>query len=145
MNEWIDLKCLVQLQLTFFRSNYEMGTHMTVWYSLIMIINLTPNVGITPNASFQSHILQSNLSKDGCMRQAYELKKDPRFSIKSNGEVLEYFQNSDEVLGDHRYYCYPTRSKWKIEFFDSALCFRALNALCKNCIFWLTICWPLWN
>ena len=31
--------------------------------------------------------------------------------IKNNGEVLEYFQNSDEVLGDHRYYCYPTQSK----------------------------------
>ena len=48
---------------------------MTVWYSLILIINLTPNVGITPNASFQSHILQNNLSKEECMRQAYELKK----------------------------------------------------------------------
>ena len=42
--------------------------------------------------------------------QAYELKKDPRFYIKNNGEVVENFQNSDEVLGDHRYYCYPTRT-----------------------------------
>ena len=48
---------------------------MTVWYSLILIINLTPNVGITPNANFQSHIIQNNLSKNECMRQAYELKK----------------------------------------------------------------------
>ena len=89
---------------------FYMETSLTVWYSLIMIINLTPNVGITPNANFQAHILQSDLSKNECMRQAYKLKKDPRFYIKSNGEVLEYFQNSDEVLGDHRYYCYPTRS-----------------------------------
>ncbi len=73
---------------------------MTVWYSLILIINLTPNVGITPNANFQSHIIQNSLSKNECMRQAYELKKDPRFYIKNNGEVLENFQNSDEVLGD---------------------------------------------
>ena len=73
-------------------------------------IYLTPNVGITPNANFQSHIIQNNLSKNECMRQAYELKKDPRFYIKNNGEVVENFQNSDEVLGDHRYYCYPTRS-----------------------------------
>ncbi len=84
---------------------------MSALYSLILIINLTPNVGITPNAIFQSHIIQSNLSKDECMRQAYQLKKDPRFYIKNDGEVLEYFQNSDEVLGDHRYYCYPTQSK----------------------------------
>ena len=84
---------------------------MSALYSLILIINLTPNVGITPNANFQSHIIQSNLSKDECMRQAYHLKKDPRFYIKKSGEVLEYFQNSDEVLGDHRYYCYPTQSK----------------------------------
>ena len=98
-----------QLDCTFFKIKSK-ETQMAVWYSLILIINLTPNVGITPNASFQSHILQSNLSKEECMRQAYELKKDPRFHIKNNGEVLEYFQNSDEVLGDHRYYCYPTRS-----------------------------------
>ena len=93
-----------------YKSKHITEASMTVWYSLILIINLTPNVGITPNASFQSHILQNNLSKEECMRQAYELKKDPRLYIKSNGEVLEYFQNSDEVLGDHRYYCYPTRS-----------------------------------
>ena len=82
---------------------------MPSWYSLVLIINLSPNVWITPNESFQSLILQNNLSKKGCMRQAYELKKNPRFYIKRNGEVLEYFRNSDEVLGDHRYYCYPTR------------------------------------
>ena len=79
---------------------------MSVLYSLILIINLTPN------ANFQSHIIQSNLSKDECIRQAYQLKKDRRFFIKDNGEVLEYFQNSDEVLGDHVYYCYLTQSKW---------------------------------
>ena len=93
-----------------FKANNTTETSMTVWYSLILIINLTPNVGITPNANFQSHIIQNNLSKNECMRQAYELKKDPRFYIKNNGEVMENFQNSDEVLGDHRYYCYPTRS-----------------------------------
>ena len=82
-----------------FKANNTTEISMTVWYSLILIINLTPNVGITPNANFQSHIIQNNLSKNECMRQAYELKKDPRFYIKNNGEVLENFQNSDEVLG----------------------------------------------
>mgnify|MGYP003326534350 CR=1 FL=1 len=81
-----------------FKANNTTEISMTVWYSLILIINLTPNVGITPNANFQSHIIQNNLSKNECMRQAYELKKDPRFYIKNNGEVLENFQNSDEVL-----------------------------------------------
>ena len=52
---------------------------MNVWYSLILIINLTPNVGITPNGIFQSHIIQNNLSKNECMRQAYELKKTRGF------------------------------------------------------------------
>ena len=83
---------------------------MTVWYSLILIINRTPNLGITPNANFQSNILQNNLSKNECMRQAYKLKKDPRFYIKNNGEVLKKLQNADEVLRDHPYYCYPTRT-----------------------------------
>ncbi len=65
---------------------------MTVWYSLILIINLTPNVGITPNASFQSPIIQNNLSKNECMRQAYELKKDPRFFIKIMGKSWSIFR-----------------------------------------------------
>ena len=93
-----------------FKANNTTEISMTVWYSLILIINLTPNVGITPNANFQSHIIQNNLSKSECMRQAYELKKDTRFYIKNNGEVLENFQNSDEVLGDYRYYSYPTHT-----------------------------------
>ena len=67
-------------------------TSMTVWYSLILIINLTPNVGITPNANFQSHIIQTNLSKNECMRQAYELKQDPRFFIKNNGRSWRIFR-----------------------------------------------------
>ena len=77
-----------------FIANNTTEISMTVWYSLILIINLTPNVGITPNANFQSHIIQNNLSKNECMRQAYELKKDPRFYKKEQwgglGEFLEF-------------------------------------------------------
>ena len=64
---------------------------MPVWYSLILIINLTPNVGITPNASFQSHIIQSNLSKEECMRQAYELKKRSQVLYKKQWRSFGVF------------------------------------------------------
>ena len=74
-----------------FKANNTTEISMTVWYSLILIINLTPNVGITPNANFQSHIIQNNLSKNECMRQAYELKKDPRFYIKKQWGGLGKF------------------------------------------------------
>ena len=59
---------------------------MTVWYSLILIINRTPNLGITPNANFQSHNLQNNLSTNECMRQAYNLKKTRGSILKTMGK-----------------------------------------------------------
>ena len=73
-----------------FLLNEKRENKVSALYSLILIINLTPNVGITPNANFQSHIIQSNLSKDECMRQAYHSKR-PTFLYKKQWRGFRIF------------------------------------------------------